>query len=59
MTFCVGAEDVNDDGFMDLICHFDTQTASFQQGDTAGILMGNTIDGVPIQGGDSVRIVGR
>ena len=59
LTFCVGAEDVNDDGLMDLICHFDTQAASFQQGDTAGILMGNTIDGVPIQGGDSVRIVGQ
>ncbi len=59
LVFCAGSEDVNSNGLLDLVCHFDTQAASFQQGDTAGILMGNTIDGVPIQGGDSVRIVGR
>ena len=59
LDFCAGSEDVNTDGLLDLVCHFDTQATGFQPGDTAGILMGKTIDGTPIQGGDAVRIVGR
>lgn len=50
-------EDVNSDGLLDIVCHFNTQDADFEEGDTAGILKGRTVDGVPIEGRDSVRIV--
>ena len=33
-------EDVNHDGLLDLVCHFNNQAASFQDGDLEGILMG-------------------
>ena len=50
-------EDVNDDGLDDVVCHFNTQDTGFQQGDTEGILKGQTVGGVPIEGRDAVRIV--
>jgi hypothetical protein len=34
------ATDVNGDGKLDLVCHFDNQAASFDQGDLEGIVMG-------------------
>lgn len=52
-----GTEDVNGDGLQDLICHFFTQPAGFQAGDTLGILQGQTVNGEAIRGEDSVRIV--
>lgn len=51
------AEDVNDDNLLDLVCHFETLKTDFQEGDTDGILKGQTVDGTPIEGQDSVRIV--
>ena len=51
------AEDVNGDGLLDQVCHFNTQDTGFRCGDTEGILRGQTVDGVPIEGRDSVRIV--
>ena len=53
-----GGEDVNGDGLLDLVCHFFTRLADFQAGDTEGILKGD-VGGTPIEGSDSVRIVGR
>jgi len=50
-------EDVNGDGRLDLIGHFDNQSAGFKSGDTVGILKGRTIDEFPIRGTDSIRIV--
>jgi hypothetical protein len=50
-------EDVNKDGFVDLVCHFATRLAGFQAGDTLGFLVGKSIDGAWIVGWDSVRIV--
>ena len=50
-------EDVNSDGLLDIVCHFNTQDADFEEGDTEGILKGLTVGGVPIEGRDSVRIV--
>ena len=50
-------EDVSGDGLDDIVCHFNTQDTGFQQGDTEGILRGMTLDGVPIEGEDAVRIV--
>jgi len=52
-----GGEDVNGDGLLDLVCHFDNKTAAFQSGDTQGILNGKTVNTIPITGKDSVRIV--
>ncbi len=52
-----GVEDVNGDGLQDLVCHFETQETGFQPGDKEGILKGQTLDGTPIEGSDSVGIV--
>ena len=58
LAFCSPSpEDVNNDGLDDLVCHFDTQSAGFECGDTEGILKGQTVDDVPMEGSDSVRIV--
>ena len=58
LAFCANAsEDANGDGFLDLVCHFNTQQTGFQSGDTAGVLKGKTVGGVPIIGTDSVRII--
>ncbi len=48
------AVDVNGDGLPDLLCHFSATAAAFQPGDTAGILKGRTIDGMPILSSDTV-----
>jgi hypothetical protein len=59
LAFCNdGAEDVNEDGLLDLMCHFDTQLALF--GGTRarfGHLKGYTIDGVALKGYDNVTIL--
>jgi hypothetical protein len=59
LSFCNRwAEDVNKDGYPDLVCHFDTQETGFVTGSTRGILQGSTKTGTPLAGTDSVRIVG-
>jgi len=50
-------EDVDGDGDYDLILHFKTQETDIQPGDTEACLIGQTYDGLPIVGCDSVRIV--
>lgn len=50
-------EDVNGDGLLDVVCHFNTQETDFEAGDAVGILKGLRVDGGSIQGSDSVRIV--
>jgi len=58
LGFCnTGGEDVNGDGLLDLVCHFETQLTGFKAGDTLGILMGKTLLGTPILGQDTIRIV--
>jgi hypothetical protein len=47
-------EDVNGDGKLDLVCHFDNQTANFQRGDLEAVLKGRTqaaADGARVAGG--------
>jgi len=44
------------DKLRDLVCHFYTQEAGFQCGDTKGILKGKTLNGMLIEGSDSVKI---
>lgn len=48
-------EDVNGDGLLDIVCHFNTSDAGFGDGDRVGILRG-TMDGVLILGFDPVRV---
>jgi len=50
-------EHVNRDGLKDLVCHFYIPDTGFQCDDTKGILKGKTLDGTPIEGTDSIRIV--
>jgi hypothetical protein len=50
-------EDVNGDGLPDLIVHINTQTFQLTDEDTEAVLRGTTIDGTPIEGRDSIRIV--
>ncbi|MBM2849337.1 MAG: hypothetical protein HW418_2279, partial [Anaerolineales bacterium] len=49
--------DVNHDRRSDLVCTFLTRATGFQFGDTVGILKGQTVEGVLIEGSDSVVIV--
>jgi len=58
LAFCnSNGEDVNGDSRLDLVCHFHTQTAAFQGGDTQGILKGQTMSGIPLTGTDAISIV--
>lgn len=50
-------QDVNLDGFTDLVCHFKTQEAGLVMGDTDATLTGDTNDGETFTGMDSVNIV--
>jgi|GEM_PF-1950260 len=51
-------QDVNGDGFLDLVCHFSTPELGLTESSTAGTLTASLLDGTPISGTDSVRIVG-
>lgn len=55
----VAAEDVllDDDGDDDLVVHFPTQDTGFDSDDEEGKLVGETYDGTPLFGTDSVKIV--
>lgn len=55
LSFCSPSfEDVNLDGLLDQVCHFNTQQTGFKAGDTEGILKGKTLDSTPFEGRDSV-----
>jgi hypothetical protein len=49
-------EDVNDDGYDDLVLHFDTQESGLTAGDTSATLTGENTDGVLIEGTDVVSV---
>lgn len=44
-----GTEDVNEDGLDDLVCQFDSELTGFQEGDTEGVLKGQTNEDVPLE----------
>jgi len=49
--------DVNDDGLLDLICHFDARMAGFASGDNEGVLRGLSAGPNALTGSDSIRVV--
>ena len=51
-------EDVHGDGQPDLLPRFRTQESGIQCGDTSVALTGETVDGMPIQGSETIRTVG-
>jgi hypothetical protein len=50
--------DVNGDGKLDIVLHFNTQETGIQCGDISAFLTGETIGGQVITGFDSIRTVG-
>lgn len=50
-------EDVNRDGFEDLVMHFATADTGIDPGDTEACMAGETTSGTPVHGCDSVRTV--
>jgi hypothetical protein len=57
LSKCSGREDVNDDGTLDLICHFENQLAAFQPTDEEGILKGRLDDGRLFEGRGLLKVV--
>jgi len=58
LAFCLPwAWDVNHDGLRDQICFFRTSLTGFRIGDTEGILRGETTNGIPFEGLDSVWLM--
>jgi len=51
-------EDVDGDGDIDLILHFNTQATGIQCGGTSASLTGETLSGQMIEGSDSVKTAG-
>ena len=51
-------EDVNSDGKVDMVLHFNTQGTGIKSNDTKACLTGKTRTGINIQGCDDIRIVG-
>lgn len=52
-----GGQDVNGDGLLDLVCHFENQDANFQKGDLEGILRGRTTTGTAFEGRGLLKVV--
>jgi hypothetical protein len=52
------AEDVDQDGDLDLIVHFRIQETGIMCGDNKMVLTGKTLSGQEIEGSDSIRVVG-
>lgn len=54
---CKGTgEDVNDDGLLDLVCHFEATKTGLTCDDHVAVLTGTLMDGSPFQGHDDVKV---
>jgi len=49
-------EDVDGDGLLDLVCHFEIVACEFAEGDTFGVLRGITMNGTAFEGIDAITI---
>jgi hypothetical protein len=50
-------EDWNDDGHLDMVCHFEDDPGNWTEGDSTAILTGSLLDGTAIEGTDTICIV--
>jgi hypothetical protein len=50
-------EDVNSDGWLDKVCHFNNQDANFVKGDLEGTLKGKLNDGTAFEGKGLLKVV--
>ena len=57
LSKCHGREDINDDGFPDMVCHFENQRAEFSQTDEEAILKGRLDDGSAFEGRGLLKVV--
>jgi hypothetical protein len=51
-------QDVDYDGITDLVAHYRTQDTGIACGDESATLIGETLDGQPLEGSDSITTVG-
>jgi hypothetical protein len=51
-------EDVNGDGFLDMVCHFEDNADNWAPGDGVAELSGELLDGTSFKGTDSICVVG-
>jgi len=58
LAFCnPEGEDVNGDGYLDLVCHFNNSEIGLKSDDTQAFLRGRTVDNGLIEGTDEIRVV--
>ena len=55
--YSCSTEDVNADGFVDLVCHVMTAQFMIEPGDSVAVLEAQTFDGLAIRGQDSIKVV--
>jgi hypothetical protein len=47
--------DVNEDGIVDLVCHFLTAETGLKDGDREAVLKGRTVTGIDVSARDEIR----
>jgi hypothetical protein len=52
-----GYDDLNGDGYFDIVCQFVDDPDSWEPGEGIAILRGHLVDGTPIEGSDTICIV--